>query len=171
MDDAHYMSLALEEAKYALDQGEFPVGCVIADQEQVITKGRRTGTACGDGLCSELSHAEINALKKLEEYKAQGKRISGDLVLYSTLEPCLMCYAASALAGIKRLVFAYEDVMGGGVACDLRSLTPLYRDCAIQVTEGVARQESIDLFYEFFQNHSNSYWQDSLLALYTLEQK
>ncbi len=171
MNDAHYMSLALEQAEHALDQGEFPVGCVITDQEKVIAKGERTGTACGNGLCSELSHAEINALKKLEGYRAEGKKITGDLVLYSTLEPCLMCYAASILAGIRRIVFAYEDVMGGGVSCDVRNLTPLYRDCGIQLTEGIARKESIDLFHEFFQKHSNSYWQDSLLALYTLQQK
>ncbi len=122
MDDARYMSLALEQAKQALDQGEFPVGCVIADQEKVIARGARTGTAWGGGLCSELSHAEINALKKLEDYRAEGKSIAGDLALYSTLEPCLMCYAASVLAGIKRIVFAYEDVMGGGSACDLKTL-------------------------------------------------
>ncbi len=150
MNDEHYMALALEQAKHALEQGEFPVGCVIADQDQVIVQGARTGTILGESVCGELSHAEVNALKKLEEYRASGRRITGDLVLYSTLEPCLMCYGASILAGIKRIVFAYEDVMGGGVACDLKNLTPLYRNCGIQVTGGVARKESMELFYAFF---------------------
>ena len=29
------------------------------------------------------------------------------------MEPCLMCYAALILAGIGKIGYAYEDIMGG----------------------------------------------------------
>ena len=81
-----------------------------------------------------------------------------------------MCYAALILAGIGKIVYAYEDVMGGGSACDLSSLTPLYKNSSITVVADVMRTESLKLFKAFFSNPDHSYWKDSLLATYTLGQ-
>jgi tRNA(adenine34) deaminase len=36
------------------------------------------------------------------------------VTMYCTMEPCLMCFSAILLSGIGRIVYAYEDVMGGG---------------------------------------------------------
>ena len=44
MDREKYMSLALELAREAADNGEVPVGCVIADKDVHI---RRGGTLIG----------------------------------------------------------------------------------------------------------------------------
>ncbi|SMC52359.1 tRNA(adenine34) deaminase [Desulfocicer vacuolatum DSM 3385] len=164
--DEQCMSLALEAAEAALARGDFPVGCVIMRGADVVATGARQGTADDKKRASELDHAEILALRHLESLDVDRE----GLVLYCTMEPCLMCFAAIMLSGIKKVVFAYEDVMGGGTGCDRNGLSPLYRDCGIRVIPGVLRRESLSLFYRFFRSPQNVYWKDSLLEKYTLEQ-
>ena len=79
-----------------------------------------------------------------------------------------MCFGAILLARIGKIVYAYEDVMGGGLKCNLLALPPLYRDHPIEIKANILRQESLSLFKRFFQNPNNGYWRDSLLATYTL---
>ena len=166
--DSH-MEKALDQASLAYEAGQFPVGCVIVQDNKVIATGARSGTA-GDLLFfSEIDHAEIRALKALETYA--GDFLPEKAVLFCTMEPCLMCYAAIILSGIKTIVYAYEDAMGGGTCCDLTSLTPLYREADIQVVPHVMRQKSLDLFYNFFNKEANLYWKGSYLEEYTLAQK
>ena len=66
------------------------------------------------------------------------------------------------------IVWAYEDVMGGGTGLDLQRLAPLYRDMQVELRGQVLRRESLALFQQFFRTYD--YWQGSLLASYTLEQ-
>jgi tRNA(adenine34) deaminase len=79
-----------------------------------------------------------------------------------------MCYATMLLSGIRRFVWGYEDVMGGGTGLALETLAPLYRDMEVELVPGVLRGECLELFGVFFSRFS--YWQDSLLSNYTLEQ-
>ncbi|PIE66799.1 MAG: tRNA-specific adenosine deaminase [Deltaproteobacteria bacterium] len=164
--DRHFMAEALEMAESALTQGEFPVGCVIADGTAVVARGHRTGTTAG--AVNEIDHAEINALRHLG---LAGEHLDRtDLTIYSTMEPCLMCFAAIVLSGINRIVYAYEDVMGGGTGCDLTGLPPLYRDAPLTLVAGVRRRASLNLFRRFFTDPENGYWAGSLLSRYTLNQ-
>lgn len=177
LTDEKYMRSALDEAQKAFDRGEFPVGCVIVQNERVIATGSRLGTTSLERRASEVEHAEIRALKSLESIGAIASADGeGGLsfnperaVLYCTMEPCLMCYAAIILSGIKRIVYAYEDVMGGGTGCDLSALTPLYRDSGITVVPHLLRSDSLRLFACFFSKKDNRYWKGSLLERYTLE--
>ncbi len=164
-----YMEMALEQARQAFDREEFPVGCVIVQSGHVIASGSRAGTGPGQTFFSEVDHAEVRALKNLEKFK--GGFDPEESILFSTMEPCLMCYGAILLSGIKTIVYAYEDAMGGGTGCDLNSLTPLYRDRGVEVIKGVCREKSLDLFYQFFNKEGNQYWKGSFLESYTLEQK
>jgi tRNA(adenine34) deaminase len=90
------------------------------------------------------------------------------VTVYTTLEPCLMCYTTMLLSGIRTFVWAYEDVMGGGVNLPLYMLNSLYAQMKVYLYDRVLRRESVRLFQEFFR--TGSYWQDSLLARYTLAQ-
>jgi tRNA(adenine34) deaminase len=161
-----FMTAALDLARTALAAGEFPVGCVIADGDAVVARGHRTGTATG--LANEIDHAEINALRSL--YRIAPDMDRSALTVYCTMEPCLMCFAAILLSGIGRIVYAYEDVMGGGTGCDRSGLSPLYQNARLEVVPGVLRKDSLALFRRFFSDPDNGYWADSLLNRYTLEQ-
>ena len=167
MNDQHFMRKALQLAENALAQDEFPVGCVMVYREKVLVTGARRGTAAGEGR-NELDHAEMVALRRLIDL--EGPVNHGEIAVFCTMEPCLMCYAALMLAGIGKIVYAYEDVMGGGSAVELSRLKPLYKNSPITVVAGVLRTESLNLFQAYFSNPVNRYWKDSLLAEYTLAQ-
>ena len=159
--DEQFMQAALAEARLALAEGEFPVGCVLAQDSKIIAQGRRCNS--GSATRNEIDHAEIVALRSLLSIRPSLD--CSEITVYSTLEPCLMCYSTLLLSGIRRFVWAYEDVMGGGTALPLEQLAPLYRDMQVELVPGLLRHESLSLFAQFFQNHS--YWQDSLLASHT----
>ena len=166
-DYRHFMSAALEQAETALQAGEFPVGCVLVHQYRVIAAGRRRGTASGER--NETDHAEILALR--DYYALENRPDPRQTTAFCTMEPCLMCFGALLIAGIGEIVYAYEDVMGGGTHCDLSRLPALYRNSPVSVVPGIGRTESLSLFKRFFNTPGNDYWENSPLATYTLAQE
>ncbi len=167
MDYEFFMSKALEEAHQALSMGEFPVGCVIVYENRVIVTGARHHSVQDDQ--NELDHAEMLALRRLVDLEEKIDREK--VTLFSTLEPCLMCYTAIIVNGIRRIVYAYEDVMGGGTNLDLKRLNPYYSNMKITITPNVLRGESLKLLKKFFSDPKSRYLKGSLLAQYTMEQK
>jgi tRNA(adenine34) deaminase len=161
------MRHALNEARQSLDQDEFPVGCAVLLDGRVIAAARRINSR--GTVPSELDHAEIRALRQVEAL--DGALDRRRMVLYATLEPCLMCFGAILISGIGTVVYAYEDAMGGGTACDRARLPSLYRDSSIRIVPGVGRRESLALFQEFYRRPHIGYWRDSLLERYTLAQE
>ncbi|MBW2490560.1 MAG: nucleoside deaminase [Deltaproteobacteria bacterium] len=166
MDYEYFMKKALDQAQKALAAGEFPVGCVLVYQDRILVSTFRSGTSAGFG--NEVDHAEMVALRHLVNLKETID--NRQVTLFSTMEPCLMCLGALLLSGIGEVVYAYEDVMGGGTGCNLSNLTPLYRNQKISLVPHILRQQSLALFKAFFQNPKNAYWKGSLLAEYTLQQ-
>lgn len=163
MNYKYFMEKALEQAEKALSVGEFPVGCVIVYQNKIVASNYRKGVA-GNSI-NELDHAEINALRNLKNNIDKSQT-----TLFCTLEPCFMCYGAILLSGIAKIVYAYEDVMGGCTKCDLAALAPLYQKSRVSIMPNILRQKSLDLFKRYFSNPKNTYWKKSLLAEYTLQQ-
>jgi tRNA(adenine34) deaminase len=80
-----------------------------------------------------------------------------------------MCFGAILLSRVSRLVYAYEDVMGGGTGIPLATLAPLYRERKMEIVPNVLREQSIKLFKAFFSNPDNAYWRNSRLSQYTLD--
>lgn len=161
------MALAVAKARQALSAGEFPVGCVIVGNDSVLADGSRSGSA--EVVPGETDHAEINALKNLERYERHnGPLDRSSLTLYSTLEPCLMCFGAILINGIDTIVYAFEDALGGGTGCDLTTLPPLYSERRITIVPGVMRAESLHLLKKFFSNPDTTYLKDTMLARHVL---
>ena len=166
MDNEFFMKKALEEARAALDAGEFPVGCVMVHGNKILVSGSRKGTS-GD-YPNEVDHAEMVALRRL--FRLNPEINLREVSVFSTLEPCLMCFGALMISGIGRLVFAYEDAMGGGTRCDTANMTPLYQSNQMKIIPGILRNESLKLLKIFFSEPQNKYLRDSYLATYTLGQ-
>ncbi len=165
-DHTAYMKEALHEAAEALENGEFPVGCVMVLKGEIIARGQRINSRARTE--NEMDHSEIVTLRKVIEQLPEIDR--GEITVYSTMEPCLMCYVTMLLNGIRNFVYGYEDIMGGGTNLDLNLLNPLYSEMTVQIIPHVLRNESVDLFKTFFADPDNTYWQDSPLARYTLAQ-
>ena len=160
------MREALKLAQGALDRGEFPVACVMVYKGDIIATGVREHTR-GEAK-NEIDHAEMIALRRLSELTEDIDR--SKVIVYCTMEPCLMCLAAIIISGIGNIVYAYEDVMGGGTSCNIERLKPLYSSSPLKILPDVERNQSLALFKTFFEDPQNDYWRDSLLAQYTLDQ-
>lgn len=161
----YYMAKALELSRKALSAGEFPVGCVIVDEEGVVAEGSRCNSG---GEANEIDHAEIIALRSL--LSLGGSIDFSKLTIYSTMEPCLMCFSTIIVNGITRIVYGYEDAMGGGTNLPLEKLAPLYRDLELKITAGVLREECLGQFKSFFESPDNVYLKGTYLETYTLQQ-
>jgi len=100
--------MAFAQAWEALRAGNVPVGaCVTTAGGQVLHAARNRVVDAsgppGEVWGSALAHAEINALARVPF------RAHRDLVLTTTLEPCLQCAGAIRLAPVRTVRFAGAD--------------------------------------------------------------
>jgi HAD superfamily hydrolase (TIGR01509 family) len=102
------MREALAVAREGLASGEAPIGCVLADGEgRVVARGFNRLNATGD----RTAHAEMVA------FRAAAGRVPGeakDLILVSTLEPCVMCTGAAMEAAVDTIVYALRAPADSG---------------------------------------------------------
>ena len=103
MNDEFYMRRALELARRAQDEGEVPIGALVALEGKVIGEGWNRPIAALD----PTAHAEIQALRAAA-LSVKNYRLTG-ATLYVTLEPCDMCVGAMFHARIARAVFGATD--------------------------------------------------------------
>ena len=110
MTDVEAIALALEEAKSAAARGEVPVGAVLlsADGSLLARDGNRILE-----LKDPTAHAEMLVMRA--GARALGNERLLGTTLYVSLEPCVMCAGAVAMARVARLVFAACDPKGGAV--------------------------------------------------------
>lgn len=160
-----FMKKALALGAKALANGEFPVGCVMVVDGTVISEGHRKNSG---GMSNEIDHAEVLALRNV--LTTAGCTDLSRVTVYSTMEPCLMCFSTLIVNGVSRFVYGYEDAMGGGTNLPLKQLAPLYRDLSLDITGGVLRDQCLEQFKSFFIKTGSEYLGDSYLAEYTLKQ-
>ena len=70
---------------------------------QIIGRGRAQPLA----RKSEVAHAEMNAILQAEQYLYEN--VHGECVIYTTVEPCVMCLGAIVMANIDNVVYGLED--------------------------------------------------------------
>lgn len=117
-----WMRMASEEARISVESGGGPFGAVILqiddETNEVIRYWRnhnhvpewRDPTAHAEVTtirvaCRELGVFSLGSIKR-EESKLPQKGATSHTVIYSSAEPCPMCYAAIYWARIPKLVFA-----------------------------------------------------------------
>jgi len=92
------MTIALEEAKKGKDKGNAAIGSVIVFNNQVIGRGHNVVTTDGD----ITMHAEVAALRNAS--LTLGMSDFTGCLLYTTMEPCMMCAGAIVVSGVATLV-------------------------------------------------------------------
>ncbi|MGJ7604138.1 tRNA adenosine(34) deaminase TadA [Variovorax sp. LT1R20] len=144
-NDAHWMALALAEARLAAEAGEVPVGAVLVKDGQVIATGRNTPVAQRD----PSAHAEINALRAgaaaLGNYRLDGCE------LFVTLEPCAMCAGAMLHSRLARVVFGAADPKTGAAGSVLDLFAEPRLNHRTQVQGGVLAEACSAVLQGFFQ--------------------
>ena len=138
------MRQALALAGEAQAAGEVPVGAVIVLDGAVIGKGRNVTIARND----PAGHAELVAIReacaRIGNYRLEGA------ILYSTLEPCVMCAGALVAARVSTLFFAARDLRFGGVRSKFRLADSDLLNHRVEIVEGLLAADSTRLLQNFF---------------------
>ena len=146
MTDEAAMTLAIEEARAALDHGDVPVGAVVVSGGDVVASRHNERELTGD----PTAHAEILVLR--DAASARGSWRLDGATLYVTLEPCPMCAGAALNARVDRVVFGAADPKAGAAG----SLYSFGADPRLNhefaVTSGVLEEQSGRLLTDFFAN-------------------
>ncbi len=144
MTDEEAMSLALTEARRALEHGDVPVGAVALVGDTVVAADHNRREQLGD----PTAHAELLVLRAAA--LATGGWRLHEVTLVVTLEPCPMCAGAVVAGRVGRLVFGAADPRAG--ACG-----SLYNLCAdprlnhdVPITHGIRAAECAELLASFF---------------------
>ncbi len=147
----HWMAIALKEASLAAEEGDVPVGAVVAGPDPRTDSGyielaRAHNRREADD--DPTAHAEVLALRQAAR-RLRTWRLTG-CTLYVTLEPCVMCAGALVAARVERVVIGADDSKGGAVG----SLWDVARDPRlnhqVEVVRGVEGERSAALLRHFF---------------------
>jgi len=140
----HWMELALQQARIALQEDEIPVGAVLVnDGVLVLADHNRTRQ-----LAHPLAHAEKLIIDKILLSKIKYLQ---DYSLYVTLEPCLMCAGMLIWARLGTLVFGASDPKAGAVGSVYNVLQDKSFNHHPAVLRGVLETGCSALLKEFFQ--------------------
>ncbi len=149
MEREDYMRLALEEARQALDTGDVPVGCVVADAAgQIIGRGRNRREQRKNAVC----HAEMEAIQAA--CCAVGSWRLDGCALYVTLEPCPMCAGAILNARIPTVVYGAKEPQTGSCGSVINLFEERY-GFHPAIYGGVLERECADLLRGFFTDMRN----------------
>lgn len=143
--DNRFMEMALQQAQRAFAMDEVPIGAVIVLDDEVIALG------CNAPItqCDPTAHAEILCLR--EAAIRQGNYRLNHAVLYTTLEPCVMCAGAMVHARIAKCIFAAHDQRAGAVETQFSITNTAVLNHKIETQGGLMAEESIALLQDFFK--------------------
>jgi tRNA(adenine34) deaminase len=145
-EDEKWMSLALEQARKAEEEGEVPVGAILVKDGLLIAKAHNQPISTNDAT----AHAEIQLIraagKKLKNYRLTGTS------LYVTLEPCAMCLGAIMHARVEHVVFGAYDPKTGVCGSSENLIDANCFNHKVDLVSGVMENESKQLLKNFFNS-------------------
>lgn len=99
MTDSHFMQQAINKAKEGIEYGQTPFGACIVKNNAVISLSHNAVWENTD----ITAHSEINAIKDACQ-KLNTIDLTG-CIIYSTCEPCPMCFSACHWAKISKIIY------------------------------------------------------------------
>ena len=145
--DQSFMQLAIDACRRGIAAGQTPFGaCIVRGDEVIIATHNHVW------LTTDITaHAEVHAIRgacaKLSTIKLDGCE------LYTTTEPCPMCFSAIHWAGMKRIIFgaSISDAMNAGFSELTLSNEHMKAvgGSPVLITSDVLRQECAALFDEW----------------------
>jgi len=140
-----HMRRALELAREAMQDGEVPVGCVIARGDDILGEGRNRR----EQGRSALAHAELEAIAAACT-RLGGWRLS-DTALYVTLEPCPMCAGGILNARIPAVYYGAKDAFAGCCGSVLNLFEERFPHHP-RIYGGLLERECAELLQDFFRS-------------------
>ena len=144
MNDEAYMRVAIATAQEGIATGQTPFGACLVQADRVIACAHNVVWASLD----ITAHAEVqtirNACAALKTIDLSG------CVLYSTCEPCPMCFSAAHWARLARIVYGAEIADARRVGFHELTISNLtlkqLGESPVELTGGLLREECLALF-------------------------
>jgi len=155
MDSSDYMKLAINEAMKNVTSGSGgPFGACIVKDGQVIALARNSVLLNHN----PTQHAEINAITEATE--KLGNHLLNGATIYSTTEPCPMCFSAIHWAKIDHIVFGTRiaDVAALGFN-ELNISNQTMKDCGgspVTIEADVERDACLELLRQWHARQAGS---------------
>ena len=143
MDQQALLHAALEEAQLGLREGGLPIGSVLANAEgHIVARGHNLRVQTGD----PTAHAEVVCIRN-----AGRRRDWSQLILVSTLSPCVMCTGTALLYKIPSVIVGENQNFMGA--------EDLFRQYGVNLT---VLQDSacIHLMRDFIRDHPDLWNED-----------
>lgn len=138
------MDQALAMAREALAAGQPPIGSVVARGDgTIIGRGYNRQEAADD----RTAHAEIVALRNASKNVPMDAR---DLILVSTLEPCVMCMGAAMELTVDTVIYGMAAPLDGGTKRISPPQSP--ENTMPRIIGGVKSKECRALLAEFLKS-------------------
>ena len=148
-NDEKFMQMAIDKAREGVDNGQTPFAACIVRNEEVV--------ACDHNIVWEstdiTAHGEINTIRKAC-HNLNSIDLSG-CTIYSTCEPCPMCFSAIHWARIDKIIYGarIEDAQKFGFN-ELTVSNHLLKEIGVskvQISGDFMREENVKLF-EYWNN-------------------
>ncbi len=138
-----FMLNAIETAIKGVRKGNSPFGACIVKNNKIIASSHNTVLSANNAT----HHAEINAISiacnKLKTWNLSG------CTIYSTTEPCPMCFSAIHWARIKKVVYGtriYDVSKLGFSELPISNRTmERFGNSSVRIEEDFMREECLDL--------------------------
>jgi tRNA(Arg) A34 adenosine deaminase TadA len=151
----HFMRLAVEKARQGIAEGQTPFGaCIIKEGEAVSCEHNVVWQTC-----DITAHAEVHAIRKACRM-LNTIDLSG-CVMYSTCEPCPMCFSAIHWAKIAVIVYGADikDAKQAGFH-ELEISNDQMKQAgqsSIKIVSGILKKECAELFGEWKERKGKGY--------------
>ncbi len=146
MDNSHefYMKKAFIDANRGAYEDEVPVGAIVVYENTIIAKSYNLCIK----LCDPTAHAEMQVITAACNYLQS--RYLDKCILYTTLEPCVMCSGAMFWSQLGHLVYGAKDEKNGFSLFKKSLIHP-----KTKITKGILNYESSILLTDFFKKKRN----------------
>ncbi len=140
-----WMSFALKEAEKALKIDEVPIGAVIVKDNNIIGRGYNQV----EGLVDSTAQSEIIAITSAANFLGDWRL--NDCSIYTTKEPCLMCYGAILNSRIANIYYGFSDA-DKGFRMRLNKELVLYRNHLKNIEGNILHLDCKILVDDFFKS-------------------
>ncbi len=147
--DKHFMDFAIAAANRGISKGQTPFGACIVKNGKVIVTAHNVVWKTTD----ITAHAEIHAIR-LACKKLKTIDLSG-CVIYSTCEPCPMCFSACHWVHIEKIIHGTfirdARTVGFNELAISNKTMKLKGKSLVKIRSGFMRKENQELFRRWAQ--------------------
>jgi tRNA(adenine34) deaminase len=152
-----YMRLAISEAEKSFKEGNYPIGAVLIINDKIIEVSHNSLITNGD----YISHAEMNLLNAHSKKIKSAHKKKETIDIYTTLEPCMMCYSTMLLHHVKNIYISCPDPHGGFLVNNLE-LKGWYLKNKPNVINHILFEQTYNLMINFLELKDGLEWKEIL---------